>query len=129
MSPAFTRAAILVALVAASACAQELGPDASGRTIQITTGETFVVALGANRTTGFDWTVATQWDEALLALDGTTYGSDAPPGIVGAGGTSRWTFRAKAPGTTSFKLVYRRPWPGGEVSDRTFDLTVTVVAQ
>ncbi len=72
-------------------------------------GERFVVALAANITTPFKWTLSGQ-DESVARLleDGYT---DAPPagceGCVGYGGTASFTFEAVGVGDTTLDFTYR----------------------
>lgn len=111
-----------------------LAPDASttmtmtdsGKEVSLAVGGEFEVALGANPTTGFEWTVAQAWDEAVLELRSSDYQSTSL--AVGSGGSRRWRFAGKSAGQTAFSLAYSRPWETGIAPLSTFTLTVSVGA-
>ena len=44
-------------------------------------------------------------------------GKGAKQGLVGAGGTELFQFKALKPGKTEITLVYKRPWVGGETGE------------
>ena len=84
----------------------------SGQTIDIGINQEFVIALGSNPTTGYNWQVS--HDETMLELIGgeSTYepGKEAEQGLVGAGGIEYFRFKALETGETEITLVYQRPW-------------------
>ena len=99
----------------------------AGQTAQLKPGQTLVLRLNANHTTGYSW--------QLVKFDGDALDSAAPayetdqhaPGVAGSGGTEVWRFTALKTGHQSIRLEYRRPWeaPGmtpGQVS--TLDVEV-----
>src|SRR5499427_2874973 len=63
----------------------------SGRTIEVEHGQRVYVVLGANRTTGYDWTLAAE-PGPLTSLGGPVYAQAAD--LAGSGGTGIWFFRA-----------------------------------
>ena len=104
--------------------------DASydGQGIEIDVGESLLIILESNPTTGFRWELAGPVDEDLLALIETRYepGADIEASLVGAGGTEVWTFETLADGETTITLEYSRAWDGGEKAIETFEVTVTI---
>jgi inhibitor of cysteine peptidase len=67
-----------------------------------------VLKLKGNITTGYRWSVQ-DLDEQFLQQQGEEeYESDSK--LIGAGGTSTFTFKAKQPGRTTLKLEYSRPF-------------------
>lgn len=78
-----------------------------GETFELHAGETLVIELVSNPTTGYRWQavsgqpVVEQLGEARFTPE-----SDR----VGAGGVESLRFRAAVPGETQLELVYRRPW-------------------
>lgn len=114
-----------VFLAACGAAALRLGAGADGTKVRVGRGETMVVSLDSNPTTGYDWYV-----EGALPSQLTTaadeFKSGASSGVVGAGGVRTITYRAVASGTGALRLVYIRPWEVGVAPAKRFTLTVTV---
>jgi inhibitor of cysteine peptidase len=110
-------------MAAWSGPSRELTPDDDGTAITLRVGESITLALPANASTGYGWSVREQ-DEAALRTTATTYApsSDLP----GAGGTDRRTLRAERSGDTRLRLVYCRPWDCDRSTAATFDLRVRV---
>jgi len=82
----------------------------SGQTIDIGVDQEFVIALGANPTTGYGWLET--YDETMLEMVGEkTYepGKEAKEGAVGAGGVEYFRFKALKTGETEISLIYKRP--------------------
>lgn len=94
-----------------------------------------ILALAANPTTGYTWTVEIA-DEAVVSVtdDGIAQGDEQP--LTGAGGLQRFELLGKAQGYTTVTFVYARSWETEEepvyqlVYDLSVDadLKVTVVA-
>ncbi len=95
------------------------------QSVDVTNGQSIVVSLPTNASTGFSWTEAVIGDAAVL----TQYERNEVPaanGLAGASGKSVWTFKTLKAGQTTVKTEYSRPWEGGEKGAKTFTLTVTV---
>lgn len=93
-----------------------------GSAVELATGELLDVALAANPSTGYMWSVTAN-DETVLKLvnDGKfTASSDA----VGAPGIMHFVFEAAAPGTVALELGLFPP--GAETANQTYRLAVTV---
>jgi len=100
---------------------------ANGTTVTASVSTLIIVTLASNASTGYQWEL-TQLDTSVLENTADTY---LPPAIAipGAPGSERWEFVARAAGTTTLRLEYRRPWEGQEVDPAdTFEVTVTVSA-
>jgi len=95
---------------------------------EIVRGQTLVVTLASNPTTGYSWQVA-EADKALLRQVGDaefkSSASSNPP-LVGAGGTETFRFETNGAGTTTLKLVYRRSWETSVPPIKTFTVQVVV---
>ncbi|MFC2071478.1 protease inhibitor I42 family protein [Chloroflexota bacterium] len=91
----------------------------------VTIGETIMVELCSNPTTGFKWKYETI---GKIVLEKKDYEFVEPEdeGIVGAGGKEVWTFEVIEKGTTEIRMEYTRPWEGGEQGEWTYTMTVTV---
>lgn len=88
-----------------------LTPLDSGHEITVSVGQVLVVELPSNRTTGYSWAVAGTPAPILVTLGEPAYNQDLSPlGIVGAGGTEIWRFRAAKPGRETLRLKYAHSW-------------------
>jgi predicted secreted protein len=96
----------------------------SGRTIEVERGQRVYVVLGANRTTGYDWTVEASGNALLTSLGNPIYAQSAD--VAGSGGTSMWFFGAVGAGKQELVFRYRRPWEQGAPAARTVTFAVTV---
>jgi predicted secreted protein len=92
-----------------------------GDSISVEAGDTFVIALSANPTTGYSWSAAAnpnaRYDSSKQVTSST---------LPGAGGTQQLTFTATAAGTSILVLSYARPFEPGvpPVQTESFPLTV-----
>ncbi len=97
-----------------------VGLSGNGRTIRAHVGDTLVVRLPGNPTTGYRWSVARI--PKSLRLLGSVY-VPSPPRRIGQGGTFVFRFKTTS-GSGSLRLVYRRPWEESTPPLRTFVLAV-----
>ena len=97
----------------------------SGKDIDLISGETLVVKLASNRSTGYAWTVS--GDPAPLKLDKTSYHkSTKSTASVGSPGVQIFHFSAATAGIATLNLVYRRSWEYNVPPVKTFTLRVNV---
>lgn len=101
-----------------------LGENDNGTAITAKTGQQVVVELPSNPTTGFMWVVAESGP--LTQVGEAAYESPAKPGVVGAGGTETFTFKAERAGSGKLTLEYRRPWEKDVAAEDIWSVTVTV---
>ena len=97
----------------------------SGQTISIGVNQEFVIVLGSNPTTGYEWQES--YDEAVLEMVGEkTYkpSKEAEEGIVGAGGVEYFQFKAIKKGETEITLVYKRPWEEEIAEQKVFTVNI-----
>lgn len=107
--------ALCTVLVTSVGCerAVRLDDGDNGTSVTLATGETLKLVLTSNPTTGYSWSAAEV--PACLEQDGgSEYDSDAPPGMMGAGGEETWRFTALEPGEGTLRLEYTRPWESDE---------------
>jgi inhibitor of cysteine peptidase len=87
----------------------ELTAADSAEPVKAVVGQSLVVRLPANPSTGYDWS----WDEAaaagILVKQGVLTSGLSPQG-VGGGVTQTWLFRTEKSGAGDLVLTYRRPW-------------------
>jgi inhibitor of cysteine peptidase len=90
--------------------AQATQADNGGR-ITLQPGEVMTVTLNSNPTTGYGWQVL-KINNAILVQEGDSVyeQSENSEGLVGAGGTETFRFKAVGSGETSLELGYMRPW-------------------
>jgi len=99
--------------------------------LSVDRGDSVVVTLCSNATTGFQWGESAQIaDDAVLRQTGHEFvapeekaGKEPAPGTAGQ---EKWTFEAVGKGTTEVSMEYSRPWDDGEKGAWTFRMTVTV---
>lgn len=136
---------LLLAFFALSACAglfdsariHTLKMDDEGAACRV--GDTIVISLDSNPTTGYDWTPVS-YNSAILKLEGRTFAKrsrfmrkakniisaealDAET-LVGAPGATEISFVAVHPGESQICLEYSRPWEGKATSQALFKIRV-----
>jgi len=106
----------------------KLDASANGRQVELQKGQTLVITLESNPTTGFRWEVLELEEDILQQMGDPEFKVSDPrePPPPGAGGWETWRFEATNAGQTALKLVYRRPWEEGEEPLETFSLQVVV---
>lgn len=92
-----------------------------GDSISVASGQTFVVALESNPTTGYEWTASANPNATFVKSEQVTSST-----LAGAPGTQRLTFRATAAGSSTLTLGYARSFEPGvpPVQTEAFPLTV-----
>jgi inhibitor of cysteine peptidase len=97
----------------------------NGRDIDLNAGDTLIVTLPSNPSTGYSWTVA--GEPAPLKLQKSTFHKKtADSKVVGASGTSLLRFAATSSGIANLTLVYRRSWEYNAPPLKTFSVRVNV---
>jgi inhibitor of cysteine peptidase len=121
---------VALALVGTAAGAPRIvgvGEQKDGENTKAHVGDTLVVTLGANKSTGYSWKVAAV-DRAVLRLNTSGYVPAArPPLVPGASGIAVIVFKVVARGKTVLKLNYVSAGSPKKVS-KTFSITINVVA-
>ncbi|MDD3365166.1 MAG: protease inhibitor I42 family protein [Syntrophomonas sp.] len=99
----------------------------NGQEYQLPVGQTLIISLSSNPTTGYTWNIKNAGDEKILSPIGNTYLGESNENQlrVGQGGQQYWRFKALQAGTTELQLVYARPWESVQPA-RVFTLKVTV---
>ena len=97
----------------------------SGKQVELAVGQSLVVTLDSNASTGYSWNLAQISDDTVLSNTGNEYISPQTTLVVGAGGKEEWTFKALKKGTSTISMGYSRPWESTPPAE-TFDLTVVV---
>jgi inhibitor of cysteine peptidase len=100
----------------------------NGSRVELKKGQTLVVTLESNPSTGYSWEVA-EGMGTVLQQQGEAEFQPAKTGdqpLVGAGGSETLRFDVAAAGETTLKLVYHRPWEKGVEPLETFSVQVIV---
>jgi len=124
-------AMMILALLAGSlaACQSTAEPitiseQDAGKTITLKTGDTLLIELDGNITTGFNWIPAPQ-DPILLNQVGETEVTPESDQL-GAPGKIVLQFKAVAQGQTLLHLDYKRSWETDVAPEKSFEVTVVV---
>ncbi len=95
----------------------------SGKTVELNKGDTLVITLVGNITTGYNWEMLQ--DPAILRqVAGPQVTPDSK--ALGAPGKIALRFEAVKTGQASLELVYRRSWETGVPPQKTFEVTIVV---
>ena len=95
----------------------------NGEKVMIEVGQTLVLSLGSNHSTGYSWKIA-EINETLLEQIFHEY-KPSQPIRLGSGGEEIWHFRTEAKGETILALNYQRQWEKVEQS-MNFKVEVTI---
>lgn len=109
---------------------QFAGNDNLSGSIDVPAGQSLIVKLDSNATTGYSWNEqADMSDGSVMKQTGHQYVTPEQSGdtpMVGAGGCEEWTFDAVKKGETVLTFRYARPWETDGDPARTYTLAVTV---
>jgi inhibitor of cysteine peptidase len=94
-----------------------------GTSIEAAVGDTMVLRLPDNPTTGYRWELEPVTGESMV-LDASGYQPSG--GAIGSVGVATWTLHATAAGTTLIGAKRWRPWEGDASVLARFAVTVTV---
>jgi inhibitor of cysteine peptidase len=95
----------------------------NGRSLDAHVGDTLLLRLPENATTGYRWSFDGLDTTIASARDGDYARSS---GAVGSGGEVTWTLTAIAPGTTKLRLKLWREWEGDSSIKKRFEVTLSV---
>ena len=94
--------------------------------LELVRGQSVLITLRSNPTTGFRWQVQDAAPSVLRSLGPEVYSNPEDSGLVGSAGQSSWRFEATNPGGGRLLLVYRQPWEPNVAPAQTFECQVTV---
>jgi inhibitor of cysteine peptidase len=116
---------VLMLLLVGCGTSTALTGSDNGKTIQAHIGDEINIALDANPTTGYGWSVEKN-DGTRLTLKQSNF--SASSSAVGSGGTQTLTFVAKGVGTTNLQLKYWRSFEGDKSITQRFAITIQIQA-
>ena len=94
---------------------------------ELKVGETQVLELPGNPTTGYSWALAAPLPSDCPVSVAVDYeAAESPRGLVGRGGVFKVCYTGVKPGTATVELVYARPWEKGKAPLQKTNLIVTV---
>ncbi len=96
----------------------------SQKTVYAVVGDTIIVKLAENPTTGYSWNMTYSNG---LDLQEDEYMDPGTDEVLGASGSHRWTFEVTETGEQSISAIYMRPWEEKTGSEDTFNLNIMVV--
>ncbi|MCF5802236.1 protease inhibitor I42 family protein [Pseudomonas tremae] len=129
MTPARFIAPLSLALL--TACAQTpksiVSIDSqSDCPLALKTGQTLILTLPSNPTTGFRWLTQNPAQNILRSLGPEVYANAETKEMVGSGGQSVWRYKATDAGTGRLMMTYQQPWAPEVQPEQTFECAITV---
>jgi len=97
----------------------------NGSEIELKKGQTLVITLEANPTTGYTWEIAELDEQVLRQVGEIEFEPESE--LVGAGGGQIIRFEVIGAGQTTLKLVYHRPWETDVGPLKTFSIQVVAL--
>ena len=122
----------VVLLLALAACSKtsesgstiSIGANDSGKTITLHQGDTLIVTLEGNTTTGYNWIMQTMDPAILTQIGEPAYTAESNQ--IGAPGTISLTFQSVETGEAKLVLNYMRAFETDIAPLHTFEVTVEV---
>jgi len=102
----------------------KINADDNGTTIEMKKGETLVLSITGNPTTGYTWEIESVDQNILQSAGEADYKSDSM--LIGSGGTYKFKFTALNPGSTPLKLKYWRSFDHDNPPVETFEVKIVV---
>jgi inhibitor of cysteine peptidase len=105
-----------------------IGAEDNGAQVKLAPGQTLVLTLEGNPSTGYSWDVVEVEDSVLRPQGEPEFKavSDQEPAPPGAGGVQVLRFRAVGSGETPLKLNYHRSWEKDVKPADTYSIQVVV---
>lgn len=94
--------------------------------LTLKTGQTLMLTLPSNPTTGFRWQVQNSAQSILRSLGPEVYNNPEDKNLVGSAGQSVWRYQAASVGNGRLTMVYQQPWAPEVAPEQTFDCAITV---
>ena len=105
---------------------REVAKADNGSSIELRVGDTLMITLEGNITTGYQWALLPNPDGVLELQGEPEYVADGKK-LMGAGGVYHFTFKAIKTGSTRLDLKYYRAFEPADVAPvETFTINVNV---
>ena len=117
---------LLLTSLSACGASTEVKLDAgdAGSQVELNAGQTLVVSLEGNPTTGFTWEAAELDEQVLRQVGEAEFKPETD--AIGSGGVQTLRFETVNSGHTTLNLVYLRPWEEDVEPAETFSVQVVV---
>jgi len=92
----------------------------SGKTVNVNPGDTIIVSLHENPSTGYRWIMDTSWG----MLSKGDYYTASNTGLIGSGGVHTWNYLVTASGTLNMSGIYKQAWMPTTGDEDVFTLTL-----
>jgi inhibitor of cysteine peptidase len=119
----------MLPLISGQDAVLQLDASADGSTQQLKVDEVMSITLESNPSTGYAWFASSSDPEVVAQLGEARYqepqSSSSQP-LLGTAGTETLFFEAKAVGTASLTLEYKRGWEANVIPEKTITLIVEV---
>ena len=125
MVPLLMFAALVGSNISVSAAEVIATEVANGKTIAVGKGDSLIISLESNPSTGYVWQVGKN-DNAILKLVGQPAFRPSTDRMLGASGRQLFKFEAISTGSNALELGYVRPWEKGVAPAKTFGIIATV---
>ncbi|KPY61094.1 putative Lipoprotein [Pseudomonas amygdali pv. sesami] len=94
--------------------------------LTLQSGQTLILTLPSNPTTGFRWLTQNPAQNILRSLGPEVYANAESKEMVGSGGQSVWRYKATDAGTGRLVMNYQQPWAPEVAPEQTFECAITV---
>ncbi|KPX85201.1 putative Lipoprotein [Pseudomonas meliae] len=94
--------------------------------LTLQSGQTLILTLPSNPTTGFRWLTQNPAQNILRSLGPEVYANAESKEMVGSGGQSVWRYKATDAGTERLVMTYQQPWAPEVAPEQTFECAITV---
>ncbi|WP_342304901.1 protease inhibitor I42 family protein [Methanolobus sp. ZRKC5] len=105
----------------------EYSENDSQNTVYAIVGDTIVVNLEENPTTGYSWNMT--YSSGLELREDMFLQESMNVNLVGAGGSHKWIFKVTDTEEQSISAVYIRPWEERTGTENNYDLIIRVLAE
>ena len=103
-----------------------LTEEDAGSTVALAVGDSLVVTLESNASTGYTWEVVAPLPEMLEQEGEPEYLAPEDQDVVGAPGAQEFTFAVVSAGTGALDLAYVRPWEEDVEPEAIYEVTIEV---
>lgn len=95
----------------------------AAETIHMKKGDSYILKLESNPTTGYMWELTSLGKENKLQVEELPF-KPANKGLVGQGGTQSWKITANSKGLTRAVFDYKQSWESNSIKTEIFDFIV-----
>ncbi|WP_321428428.1 protease inhibitor I42 family protein [uncultured Methanolobus sp.] len=105
----------------------QFSEDYSQSTAYAISGDTVIIILEENPTTGYSWNMT--YSEGLELKEDAYLEASINADLVGAAGSHIWTFEVTERGEQNISAIYRRPWEEITGTEDHYELTIKVISE